>query len=146
MFSEVRGDLWDYPADAIVVTTNGFVKENGEAVMGRGVALQAQRYLPPKLLGERLQASGNHVYVFPGRLKLAMPTDIVTLPVKHNWWEQADVDLIARSLRELRFITNAMGYNVVVLPRPGCGNGGLDWEVVRPLLCDLDERFVVCQI
>lgn len=146
MYSEYRGDIWDYPADAIVVTTNGFVKKNGEAVMGRGVALQAQRYLPPAMLGRRLQVTGNHVNVFTGRLQLAMPTDIVTLPVKHNWFEQADVHLIARSLRELRFVTNAMGYEVVALPRPGCGNGGLNWEDVKPLLSDLDDRFVVCQI
>lgn len=42
---EVTGNIWDYHEKGywIVITTNGTVKANGEAVMGRGVALQAKR-------------------------------------------------------------------------------------------------------
>ena len=35
------GDLWSYPADYRVVTTNGIIKKDGEAVMGAGVGLLA---------------------------------------------------------------------------------------------------------
>ena len=36
------------------------------------------------------------------------------------------------------------GFDTVVLPRPGCGNGGLRWQDVRPLLgLSLDDRFIV---
>jgi len=43
---EVDGNLWEIEADWRVITTNGFVKKDGRAVMGRGVARQAlQRYL-----------------------------------------------------------------------------------------------------
>jgi hypothetical protein len=35
----------------------------------------------------------------------------------------------------------------VVLPRAGCGNGGLNWEMaVRPVLADiLDDRFIALE-
>jgi hypothetical protein len=50
---------------AICITTNGFVKKNGEAVMGRGCAKQAlQRY--PSIsftLGNRIVTGGNKVHL-----------------------------------------------------------------------------------
>lgn len=38
---EVKGNLWTYPAEVRVITTNGFVKKNGEAVMGIGQMLMS---------------------------------------------------------------------------------------------------------
>jgi hypothetical protein len=44
---EVKGDVWPLAAevkpDTVAITTNGFVKRNGQAVMGKGCALEAAR-------------------------------------------------------------------------------------------------------
>jgi hypothetical protein len=43
---EITGELWDYykkPNYNICLTVNGTIKANGEAVMGRGCALEAQK-------------------------------------------------------------------------------------------------------
>lgn len=170
---EVAGDLWAYPyqwwdrvhpfdesyqgsianwhdelahRSAIVITTNGYVKRNGEAVMGRGCAKEAQRFVSPLELGQRLEATGNQLYVFRRRAYNGN-VDIVTLPVKHVWNQMADPALISRSLRQLVTVTDALGYQYVVVPRPGCGNGGLPWSVVKPL-CEqvLDDRFTVIHL
>ena len=136
------GNLWTYPADAVVITTNGFVKKNGEVVMGRGCALEAAIKWPnlPKWIGQAIEDYGNHVFAFRrdiGNLK------IFTMPVKHHWREKADIKLIKRSAEELTAEVNAWGYKTVVMPRPGCGNGQLDWEDVKPVLEEiLDDRFV----
>lgn len=148
---EVFGNLWEYEADARVITTNGFVKNNGEAVMGRGCALEAAKKYPSlsKDLGVRIKHSGNRVFGFK------YDKDIIfTFPVKHNWYEKADIDLIARSALQLidEIVHSPVNVNHfdmyikshIVIPRPGCGNGGLEWYQVQPMLEEIwDDRFHV---
>lgn len=138
-------DLWDVMGDAVVITTNGDVNREGRAVMGRGCALEAKRLFTDidKALGRQLRRYGNRVQVVdPAPLRYTPP--IVTFPVKHHWHEQADLKLIARSAHELVALTDAEGWETVVMPRPGCGNGRLRWSDVKPILEPLlDDRFVI---
>lgn len=143
---EVRGDLWELAPEmgAVCITTNGYVKKNGEAVMGRGCALEAAQRFPslPALLGEHLQLAGNHVYV----VYVKHEYDLVTFPVKHHWRQRASLDLIIRSANELVALADPkrMGWETILLPRPGCGNGGLSWHIVGSTLARiLDDRFTV---
>jgi len=148
---ELQGDLWDaataLQADAVAITTNGFVKKNGEAVMGRGVALEAkQRWADlPRLLGASISKFGNKLHAFPIVLG-DRPMTLIAFPVKHHWWERADPELIYYSALNLKVWAEHLhpAVKCVVLPRPGCGNGGLEWEQVKPILEKwLDDRFVV---
>jgi len=143
---EVKGDLWTYQPKASsvvrVITTNGFVKNNGEAVMGRGCAREAAKLYPelPSLLGVWLNTRGNKV------CKFTMPDgDLVSFPVKHHWYQDADPAIIEQSCQELVALAGMYPHTVVfVIPRPGCGNGKLKWEDVKPILERyFDERFHV---
>jgi O-acetyl-ADP-ribose deacetylase (regulator of RNase III) len=136
---EIRGDIWEYRANAIVaITTNGQVSRGGRAVMGRGVAAQAVSLFPDmaELLGRRLVEGGNHVHY--------LGENIVSFPVEHSPYQVPDLRLIERSARELVALADDRGWHSVVVPRPGCGGGGLSWGEVRPLLerC-FDARFTV---
>lgn len=138
---EVYGDLWTYPADVRVITTNGMVNKNGHAVMGRGCALEAADRWPqlPKLLGYNLKPSngGNHVWWWN-----LDDQCIVTFPVKHDWRDKADLKIIERSAEELEGEADIYTDGPIVMPRPGCGYGGLDWEEVKPILeVYFDDRF-----
>lgn len=136
-------DLWEVPCEARCITTNGSIKANGRAVMGRGCAKQATERYPflQKSLGELLQRIGNHVQIL--RLGAEEPI-LVVFPVKHAWDERADLDLIKRSAEELVALTDDMGWGKVVLPRPGCGNGQRKWPEVRVVIQGiLDDRFLV---
>lgn len=141
---EMDADLFQVACDAIVITTNGFIKNDGTAVMGRGVALQASQKWPslPQLLGRSLRDNGNHV------VDLWKPMEsplILTMPVKGAWMEKAMRNLIWRSAIELMDKADTLGLRTICLPRPGCGNGALDWEEqIKDQLSNLlDDRFVV---
>lgn len=147
---EATGNLWTYKADIRVITTNGTVKKTGECVMGRGCALEAKSRYPgvAKMLGRLIQEHGNHVHLIFRRNPLTFRMPLVSFPVKHNWYETADLKLIEQSAHELVKLADDQawidGWKRVVLPRPGCGNGNLRWEDVRPVIAPiLDDRFHV---
>ena len=140
---EARGDLWDYPADVVVITTNGTIKSNGACVMGRGCALEATKLFPgiARALGRQIAEHGNHA----GRIPMYnIGRKLVSFPVKHAWYEKASIELIERSARELVELADLWKGCSFVMPRPGCGNGHLDWADVRPVIEPiLDDRFTV---
>jgi hypothetical protein len=123
---------------AISITTNGVIKANGEAVMGRGIALHAANRWPefPRLLAEHLRANGNvTAEILPG---------IFAFPTKHDWRDASDRALIAASAR--RLVQLSATYEFVFLTRVGTGNGQLPWRdveaVIDPILRP-HQRFVV---
>lgn len=145
----VVGDLWTYHRAGywVVIPTNGSVRKDGVAVMGRGLAWEAARRFPDLAshLGRVIQRSGSHVWTF-------VKYRLFTFPVKWRWMEQADLNLIATSAEELVDQVSAVMrqpsvYSLqlpVYIPRVGCGNGRLRWADVEPVLdLMLDERFVV---
>lgn len=154
---EAYGNIWDIADEfkdsinAVVVTTNGYTRKDGNAVMGRGIAKEAADRYPslPYELGARLLAHGNVVNIFS---YLNTAYDIVTFPVKPRfgsrgipgWQARADLDLIASSARELVRYADRYNWMDVLMPRPGCGYGQLKWEQVKPVIEPiLDNRFTV---
>lgn len=139
---EIKGDLWQLPGfNKIFITTNGYVNKQGKAVMGRGCALEAKTKMPgvERVLGKSIVKYGNHVLIFA----IYEGKDILSFPVKHNWWEKADIELIKRSCTEL--MQRLDPWHKVLLPRPGCGNGHLNWENVKPVIAPLlnDQVYIV---
>ena len=132
---EVIGDIWKYHELGywIVIPTNGFVKkESGECVMGRGLALQAKLKFPklPFELGALIDKYGNCGFVFP-------QYRLFSFPVKHNWWESADIELIKQSCEGLVVCSYYNWSKIpqpIYLPRVGCGNGKLRWKDVKPVI------------
>jgi hypothetical protein len=145
---EIHGDLWDFHSlgHYICITTNGAVRRDGACVMGRGIAKQAAQRFPrlPYDVGKLLKSSFLHPMLLP-------EYRLVTFPVKHHWSELADLQLIENSATWLMAANTEISIPAfakgVYLPRPGCGNGGLTWDVVRPVIAPiLDDRFTVVEI
>jgi hypothetical protein len=143
---ETTGSIWDMcSADAVCVTTNGMLNKKGEAVMGKGIALEAkQRFTGvEKVLGALIKAGGNSVYPLPFFL-FKDSGQIVSFPTKHHWRDKSSIDLIKVSCFELINLTDDRGWGRIVLPRPGCGLGGLSWaNVKKEIEKILDDRFIV---
>lgn len=137
---ELNGDIWRFHDQgySIVIPTNGVVTRTGELVMGRGLALQAMKKWRslPGVLGHLVVAYGNHVFDVPHY-------GLFTFPVKEHWKDRASLTLIERSALELK--AKAADGDQIYLPRVGCGNGRLEWKVVRPILKKIltSDRFIV---
>lgn len=142
---EITDDIWNYKNKGwIVIPTNGDVNRKGQAVMGRGIALQAKIKIPgfEYTFGYALKKFGNCLMHF------SEPVPVITFPVKHHWMEKADLGLIKNSAGQL--FKWHLQYNhgdKIYIPRVGCGNGSLDWKDVKPILehyfHDRDEFIIV---
>lgn len=138
--NEIVGDLWQEHAGGaiIAITTNGQVTKGGKAVMLRGCARQAaDKYRElATILGNLIVNHGNHVFDLGRR--------IVSFPVEADPYQNPDKKLIEQSCRELIELVEYKRWQKVVVPRPGCGGGGLSWSEVRPILeKHFDERFYI---
>jgi len=75
--------------DFLIITTNGWINKKGEAVMGRGIALQAKKNFPdlPRILASKIKQEGNKVH-YLGRFALFRKKNeilyihIISFPVK----------------------------------------------------------------
>ena len=151
---EEFGNIWEMEADARCISTNGEVNQKGEAIMGKGVALQAKVHCPgiETEIGKHLQETGNHVYLIASFSANLMRYKMLyyyyfTFPTKNKWKESSSLPLIENSCLELISIINRVKFKRVLLPRPGCGNGGLKWENVKPAIQDLlDDRVVIVEL
>lgn len=137
---EVSENLWTLHDKGhwIAITTNGVTKANGEAVMGKGCAKEAAdrfRDLPIEL-GILLHCIGNVPHIFPDY-------HIITFPTKNHWQDKSIPKLILQSYQTIvsedsrldwQFNDDGRPDNLLFIPRPGCGNGGLNWPDVRALL------------
>lgn len=162
-------DLFEQIAtsDAICITTNCTLSEDGTNPMGGGSAGAAARRWPelPEIYGNYLKTTPNVPVVLGWVDKndpenfvslFSSPEDmmdfdgdeccaIVAFPTMHDISEPADADLVFHSAVLLAELADHFGWKHVVLGRPGCGIGGLDYDTqVKPELEEIfDDRFTV---
>ena len=143
---ETTSNIWDAELNAICVTTNGIVNKNEELVMGKGFALEVSERFPgiAKSLGKHVLHFGNVPYLYRN-YPLIKEFHIISLPTKHHWRDSSDINLIENSIK---LVVEIADHNPVFkrigMTRPGCGNGELVWEFVKPVIKPyLDDRFIV---
>jgi O-acetyl-ADP-ribose deacetylase (regulator of RNase III) len=130
MIEDAQGNLLEADVDALVNTVNTV------GHMGKGIALQFKQAFP-----ENFQAYAQAVRqgaVQPGRM-LVVPTGFVTspryivnFPTKRHWRGRSRIEDIEAGLKALVEEVRRLGIESIAIPPLGCGNGGLDWQDVRP--------------
>jgi O-acetyl-ADP-ribose deacetylase (regulator of RNase III) len=131
---EERGNLLAADADALVNTVNTV------GVAGKGIALQFRQAYPDNFRAYAQAAKRGEVV--PGQMftwetgQLGRPRLIINFPTKRHWRGSSRLEDIRRGLRSLVGVIEAYGLSSIAVPPLGCGNGGLDWADVRPLIVD----------
>jgi hypothetical protein len=157
-------NLWN-TGNIVCVTTNGFIKKNGEAVMGRGNALAMAKAIPklPLCLANHIRTNGNVVgpiykkvisfpvkpiqgdysEVLPHMRKNYKPTD--TIP---GFFCKARVDIIEKSVNELNELITQYDEHIknIYLPIPGVNNGQLTFDNIKHILNNLNNKVVLVNL
>ena len=76
---------------------------------------------------------------------IAIGPYLIAFPTKNHFKDKSSLSLIKASMLELCLLADIMNFSSVLLPKPGCSNGGLSWEKdVLPLIGHmLDKRFTI---
>lgn len=132
MILKAEGNLLTADTEALVNTVNCV------GVMGRGIALQFKKAFPENFRAyEKACRSGQ---VVPGRMfvfetgAFSNPRFIINFPTKRHWKGNARIEDIESGLAALAEEIRTRKIASIAVPPLGCGLGGLDWRVVRPMI------------
>ena len=122
-------DITQSTCDVLVNTVNT------RGVMGKGVA-KAFRDAFPHIVREylivcrngALRPGGCPLFALKGAQRWA------ALATKDDWRDPSQYAWIASGLSELALAARRARARSIALPPPGCGNGGLDWAKVEPMV------------
>jgi len=129
-----RGNLLEAKTEALVNTVNCV------GVMGKGVALQFRQAFPENFKQYKKACDAGEVK--PGQMftvetgTLFNPRYIINFPTKRHWKGKSKLEDIEAGLGALVADVQRLGIRSISIPPLGCGNGGLDWTVVKPLIVD----------
>ncbi len=128
-----KGDMLHAKAEALVNTVNTV------GVMGKGIALQfKEAFLHNNKIyieackNKELQP-GKLLAVWDNNLLLGRKL-IINFPTKTHWRQPSKYEYIEKGLFALKDLIEKEKIRSIALPPLGCGNGGLDWNLVKPLI------------
>lgn len=132
MIRYTTGNLLDAQVEALVNTVN----EMG--VMGKGIALMFREAFPANTAAYEAACKAGEVRV--GRMfvtenrALNGPRWIINFPTKKHWRHPSKLQWVQDGLEDLKRVIVEKKIESIALPPLGCGNGGLEWDQVRPVI------------
>jgi O-acetyl-ADP-ribose deacetylase (regulator of RNase III) len=127
-----QGNLLDADVEAVVNTVNTV------GVMGKGIALMFKERYAENFLAYEAACKSGEVQI--GRMfvtatgELDGPRWVINFPTKKHWRHPSRREWIEEGLKDLVRVVREQGIRSLALPPLGCGNGGLEWQEVRPLI------------
>lgn len=141
-----KGNLLESGAEALVNTVNTV------GVMGKGIALQFKQAFPANYQKYRAackkgEMNTGQILVVKDSNLLTGEKTIINFPTKQDWKNPSKNEYIASGLNALVNFLKQAQLKSIALPALGCGNGGLDWQVIKPMLvgmlCDLPMDILI---
>jgi O-acetyl-ADP-ribose deacetylase (regulator of RNase III) len=128
----VTANIFESPAQTLVNTVNTV------GVMGKGIAADFKRRYPEmfqiyKTFCAKKQFRVGQLYVYRTANKW-----VLNFPTKQHWRNPSKIEWIEACLKKFVETYTAQGITSISFPQLGCGNGGLSWDEVRPLM----ERYL----
>jgi len=131
MIKYTTGNIIQADAEALVNTVNTV------GVMGKGIALAFKKAFPnnykiyKQVCEDKKFNIGDLLITNTGQLT---PKLIVNFPTKKHWRGRSKIEFVEVGMRALVKAINEKGINSIAIPPLGCGNGGLKWREVKPII------------
>jgi O-acetyl-ADP-ribose deacetylase (regulator of RNase III) len=132
MIEHAKGNLLTAEAEALVNTVNCV------GYMGKGIALQFKQAFPANFKAYEEACRAREMK--PGRMfifetgSMVDPRYIINFPTKRHWRGKSRIEDIESGLKALITDVKRLGIRSIAVPPLGSGLGGLDWNVVRPMI------------
>ncbi|MBU1658149.1 macro domain-containing protein [bacterium] len=129
MINYIKGNLFTSNAKVLVNTVNTV------GVMGKGIAADFKKIYPQMF--ENYKQLCNDGTLDIGELYLYKTSNkwILNFPTKKHWKSPSTVEYIEKGLQRLVQEATKLQITDIAMPKLGCGNGGLDWEMqVKPIV------------
>lgn len=132
MIKYIKGNLLQAETQALVNTVNTV------GVMGKGIALQFKERFKQNFKEYAAACKNGDIAI--GKLFVVTENSlegqkiIVNFPTKTDWFKKSQYNYIEEGLKDLVGVINKYDIKSIALPPLGCGNGGLSWNKVRPLI------------
>ncbi len=138
MIIEQQGDIFQSGAMAMVNPVNCI----GE--MGKGLAAAFKRQYPDNFYYYRRVCEKGLMQ--PGKvLTVPMPGNnphyVINFPTKRHWKDKTYMEDIEMGLQDLARVLHRLQIQSIAIPALGCGLGGLDWQVVKPIIMEALRPF-----
>ncbi len=123
-----RTSVLDSAAQTLVNTVNCV------GVMGKGIAKDFKDREPGMFVAYKRICDAK--LLEPGKLWLWQGQDhwVLNFPTKVHWRAPSQLAWVEAGLKKFVSEYAHRGIREIAFPRLGCGNGGLDWQEVRPLM------------
>lgn len=121
-------------AEALVNTVNC------EGVMGKGVALLFKNNFPDNYFYYRDACRKGQVRIGEMFVQQEKEKWIINFPTKTTWRLPSEYDYVKQGLISLSNTLHWINVNSIAIPALGCGNGGLDWKIVKPMILEMLEN------
>ncbi|MEM7601803.1 MAG: macro domain-containing protein, partial [Verrucomicrobiota bacterium] len=132
MIRFTTGNLLDADVEAVVNTVNTV------GVMGKGIALMFKEKFPANFDAYAKASKDKAVRVgqmfVTENMQLMGPRWIINFPTKQHWRGNTKIEWIEQGLEDLVRVISENEIKSIAIPPLGCGNGGMDWGDVRPLI------------
>lgn len=126
-----HGDLLNSSAQTLVNTVNCV------GVMGKGIALRFRKAYPEMFLDYMSRCRDHELKLGEPYMYRTASKQIINFPTKNHWRGCSDLKSIRIGLERIREQWEEWGVLSLAIPPLGCGNGGLDWSDVRPLIVEV---------
>ena len=131
MICNLKGNILTQETPVIVNPVNCV------GVMGKGLALQMKHKFPG--IFKEYQSLCRYGNLQPGRVAFCrtlvdLPEYIVFFPTKNDWRQPSELSYIEKGLEDLMKLLTFLEEPSISIPALGCGEGGLDWSIVKPLI------------